>query len=386
LVACGDGGGGGPDAPPQPVDATADDSFGATFPPPAQLFKGTGGVMTTPTVVPIFFAGDDAMQAQMEGFFAALPSSTYWPAIAAEYGVGALTFAPTIVSTDAPPVTGLALQQWIRTNAGNKGWPAPGPNTLFAVFTPAGVTVSDAGFVSCVDYGAYHSEVMGTPIIFALMPRCSPSLDHLTANLTHEVIEAATDPHPYTSPGWSVIDQPDEILAFLPGAEVGDLCEYLDAVDQPLVGTYKVPRIWSNAAAGSGHHPCVPAPAVPFITAAANVSGTVFFPGRGGQDWTRGIQLPVGATTTIDVVMYSDVPTEPWTVVPLDAASVIGGGPPELALSVAPAVGTSGSHLTLTVTRKAAGAGTVPGGSAILLSVRTAAQVEVSQSWAYVGN
>src|ERR1051326_8430483 len=92
----------GVDAP-----ATFQEAFDGDAP---QLVDMGGGVLATPKVQPIFFAGDDAMQAQTEPFLTQLAASDYWTTTTSEYGVGALTVLPTIVLTDTPPTTDAALQ------------------------------------------------------------------------------------------------------------------------------------------------------------------------------------------------------------------------------------------------------------------------------------
>src|SRR5258705_6944231 len=104
MLGCGEG------LPTLDGDAGADVDAGPFVPgphgplPQATNASGTGGVLTAPTMVPIFFA-NDAIQSDVESLLQQLPASGYWSALEAEYGVGPLTIAPSIVLSDAPPPT-----------------------------------------------------------------------------------------------------------------------------------------------------------------------------------------------------------------------------------------------------------------------------------------
>src|SRR3954447_21099717 len=55
-----------------------------------------GGVLASPQVVPIFFAGDP-FQSDVERFLSTLSRSKYWSATTSEYGVGRLRVARPVV-------------------------------------------------------------------------------------------------------------------------------------------------------------------------------------------------------------------------------------------------------------------------------------------------
>jgi hypothetical protein len=161
LAACGGGGSAkGPDADVG-GDATGADApdaqtgfVEAPHDNAPQDVKLNGPVMASVTIVPIFFSGDGTMQTQVELFLNALAASSYWAATTREYGVGALTIHSTIVSTDTPPTTDDALKTWLatQTDGTHVGWPLPDGNTLYAVFLPAGVSLSTPFGNSCTDF------------------------------------------------------------------------------------------------------------------------------------------------------------------------------------------------------------------------------------------
>lgn len=389
LAACGDNSAAPPDAfVPPPVDAAPPfmEAAHGTVP---QMVKMSGDVLTTPKVVPIFFANDATMQAQVENFLGMLPGSSYWSATTSEYGVGPIQVEPTIVTTDTPPTTDTDLATWIAGHfTGTNGWPAaPDPQAIYAVYLPEGVVLHTGFGDSCQAFGGYHDETATAaqqPVIYALMPRCTggSELDELTVVTSHELIEAATDPRVETAPAYGDLDPDHYIWAYTPGAEVGDMCEYLGSAAQHLVGTYLVQRTWSNAAALAGHDPCVPALSGAYMAAAPMLTDSVPLDSiYGGTIMTKGVEVPVGTSKTIDVNFFTDVPTESFSVAAVDVAS-FGGPDPELTFSWDNQFGTNGAVRHLTITRAKAAA--MQGSEFLLVVVR--GHVQQSLWWGFAGN
>ena len=364
LAACGGGGGDhdSPDAPTAPhPDAGALDaptSFDApvTNTPQTQpIVTNAGGtVLAAPHIVPVFFANDATAQAQIETFLTQLAASTYWTAISSEYGVGALTIAPSVLATEAPPTTDTALRTLVTAHAGGTGgWPANTQNTIYAVFLPDGVTLTSQGGTSCTAFDGYHDET-NAGVIYALMPRCTSATfttDQITTIATsHELIEAATDPHPRSAPAFATTDDEHAIWQLAPGLELGDMCEYNHAAYQPLVGTFTVQRTWSNASAAAGHDPCVPVLATPYVQATTNLPDITINAG-GGTLVTRGLQLAVGESKVVEVDLYSDGAAADWTVAAYDVASKYQMQPVELTFAFDRMTGHDGDKLQLTITR-----------------------------------
>jgi hypothetical protein len=347
--------------------------------------------MTTPKVVPIFFAGDDTAQAQLETFLTQLAAAPYWATTTSEYGVGALVIEPSVVSTDPPPTTDAALQTWLAANldgAVHVGWPAPEAGAVYSVFLPMGVVLTQGNAKSCVSggFGGYHSELAnaaGTPLIYALLPRCGSTdethpLDAVTSATSHELVEATTDPHPFTDPAYERMDPDHVIWSRTPGAELGDMCEYMQPyIDVRLVGDFMVQRTWSNASALAGHDPCVPAPTTPFVGAAPQLNDDITLPSHGGTSTTtKGVQVTLGTTKTIEVDLFSDVPTTAdFSVEVQDASSTA-----TLAFQWDRQSGHNGDKLNLMITRtKTASAR----GSEIMLTTLVDS-VPVSQWWGFI--
>jgi hypothetical protein len=373
-------------APPTPDAPEPDSNMGFVeaphSSPPIVLSQG-GPVLTHPKIVPIFFHGDDTMQAQLESFLTQIVGSSYWTAMSSEYGVGPLTLAPSIVSTETPPATDDALHTWLQSHVGTNGWPANDGQTIYSVFLPDGVSFS-AGFgTSCVNFGGFHEDTNG--IVYALLPRCTSAtltqLDYVTFATSHELLEAATDPFPYSQPAYNFTDDDNAIWAAVPGGELGDMCEYGDGVRQRLIGTFMVQRQWSNASAAAGHDPCVPALSTPYVNASTHLPSIPI--DIGGQPLTtRAVQVPMGMTKMVDVDLYSDAPAPDWTVEVYDVASKYQGQTAELTLALDHPTGHNGDKLHLSITR--IHAGTSFGGLSEIELVSKVNGVVIGTWWAIV--
>jgi hypothetical protein len=376
-----------PDGPP--ADAAPDAWSPAAHEAPPIVTTSGGPVLAAPKVVPVFFAGDGSAQATIETFLTDLAASSYWPTVAVEYDVGALTIENSIVSTDIPPTTDMALQTWITTNTSgsNPPWPAPDANTIYAVFLPYGATLT-AGFgTSCVGFGGYHSETMGGTLVYALIPRCRSAsnnpLDPVTAATSHELVEAATDPHFYTAPAFRNVDTEHFIWGSTPGAELGDMCEYVDAALQNLVDGFLVQRIWSNVSAATGHDPCVPVPAQPYTGAAPELQ-EVKVPRGSGSFTSRGLTVNYGTPVTMTVDLFSDAQSAgEFIVTAEDAHTVSGVTGANLEFQWDNQYGQNGDKRHLIVTRTVQGSGRAS--EFVIFAYQNTVSVSVAEWWVYVG-
>jgi hypothetical protein len=268
-------------------------------------------------------------------------------------------------------------------------FPTPDPNTIYTVFLPDGSSLDDGGGKSCVAFGGYHSEIAdfggfggggsgsgsgsgssmppaGNGMVYALIPRCAPRaggqpLDEVTLATSHELIEAATDPHPFTNQGYVAVDHDHYIWGRTPGGELGDMCEYVELAEQPLIGTFMVQRTWSNASAAAGHDPCVPELSNGYIGAAPNFTDadTVMVNSRNGAFATKGVTVNNGESTMLELDVFSDVDTQDTvSVEAMDLANFLSTGTPQLAYQMgATSVGGNGAKLQLLITRTKAGTG-----------------------------
>jgi hypothetical protein len=359
-----------PDAeagPPLPYPA-----FLPTNPP--QVVSLGGPVMASPKIVPIFFATDDpSTTAKIADFVAKVGQTKYWLANVAEYGGGAATGLPPIqlTSADNPPATfdDSSIQLWLanKLNSNDPAFPAPDENTLYALFYPPGVTItlggtptptgdggveggaSDAGTdtgggggggfggveSSCTDFGGYHENITldsahgGAYASLAVIPRCATfgmltGLDVITGAGSHEFIEAATDPQPYAIPAYVQIDTPHEYWErVLGGGEVCDMCaQFPSSFTKFSELPYTVQRCWSNKAEKAGTDPCVPETTGEVYFNAYPELGNVTSSVEGMTTTVLGVDIPVGSSKVVTLDLFSDGPTQPWTV----SAAGLGGG------------------------------------------------------------
>lgn len=241
-----------------------------------QALSVGGPVLIAPRVQPIYFDGFPYPRA-MDAFLTALAASTYWPIVTSEYGVGPLvalpgTPGPTIPSSINDVQLASLLAETFAEGSATLG--PPRDDTIYALFFDPATTLRmrDTVFCSSDAASAYHDEwtIAGTAVAVAVIATCnslagSPALtgiDVLTPAVSHELVEAATDPFSNSNPAYTGIDIDHVLWALvMNGAEVADLCQN----EQPSLTTpadlgHPVQRIWSNANARAGRGPCVPVP------------------------------------------------------------------------------------------------------------------------------
>ena len=354
-----------------------DVSVGAfdALPPFPQVVNSDGGVLTSPTIVAVFFANEDqALLPTFEQFYMGLVSSSYWQALA-EYGIGPATVqikvlteaAPTTID-DTPDAQGgnTALNNWILAELSSNALPAPTPTTEYVIHFPAGTTVTANG-TQCVDFDGYHSDLTNaanTLIAYAVVPRCtdmgSTLMNTFSETASHEVVEAATDPYPDYSQGWGQVDNPhlfwDEANT---GSEIGDMCQndpeaYHAFSDFPFM----VQRFWSNTSAAARHDPCVPEIAGGvFFNAVPELPDTGPFNYNGSPVTVASVHIPPGGSKTVYIDAYSDGPLADWDIQALDYNYYFGGASSTalLSFSMPKTRGRDGDRLPVTITVNAVG-------------------------------
>ncbi|HEY3806476.1 MAG TPA: hypothetical protein VGL61_27920 [Kofleriaceae bacterium] len=322
-----------------------------------QVIQFGGPVLTAPVVQPIFFASamDTATEPYIEGFLPALASSTYWPAVVDEYGVGALTVMPSIVSTDPVPTKDSDMVTYLASqlDGTHAGWPlADTKQTTYMVTLPENYGYDGA----CSSFAGYHSEAsngMTTGFSYAIIANCggSDALDQVTDTISHELVEAATDPKVISAPAFETVDQEHLAWSRAAGAELADMCEWSSSETDRLVGNYLVQRIWSNAAALAGTDPCVPAAPGMYYNAAPELGqvavGSSAVP-------TFGVQIPTGSAKDITFRLFSDQPGSAWDLAAIDGAELFGDEPSLEIEYGSKYSGSNGDMLTILVNRKKA--------------------------------
>ena len=363
-----------------PVDAGPPDAgpipFPAPFPAPPQVQFEGGPVLADPVVIPIFYKSDTetSLQNEFVNFLSQVGSTPYWTAAVSEYGVGPVTVANTVVTTDtvANSISDTDVQTFLalHLNEADPAWPTPTNNSIYLIAYPAGVVINLATqggtAQTCQEVGGYHSNIVlqnGTPVAYAVIPRCGnfagfTGVNTLTATSSHEIVEAATDPYPQTNPAYADADNAHfywELV--LGGGEVGDMCAQNPGAFQefPYLN-YVVQRIWSNKAALKGTDPCQPELANEVYFNSPPVENDMFSISLGFGDTVTmsGINVAVGGSRTVDMDLFSEAATSGWSVQVQDG-SVFTGGDASLTFSLTPMTGVNGDKLKLTINRIAAG-------------------------------
>ncbi|HEY1957790.1 MAG TPA: hypothetical protein VGH28_19350 [Polyangiaceae bacterium] len=341
--------------------------------PAYPTISSEGTIIASPKLLPVFFTADPSM-ANLTTFVQTLGASAYWKSAVNEYGVGpvvardAVVVDPSELGADAgATLAPKDLEQFVisHLDGTHAGWGAPDSSTVYVLFLPASVQVSDGNFgVSCKNIGGYHDSVAigAVNVAFAVIPRCASfgsmqGDDVTTSSTSHEMVEAVTDPFSTQNLyGYSDVDQNHIIYSFQPLTELGDMCaQEGDSYFKPTDFPFMVQRIWSNAAAAAGRAPCQPQPAGNVYYAAVPVLPSATLTYGGYSLPTTGITVPIGTSATFDLDLVSDGPTNgPINVMVLDAAQ-LSGGSPDVTYTLDRSSGYNGEILHATATRKKAG-------------------------------
>jgi hypothetical protein len=171
-------------------------------------------------------------------------------------------------------ITDSDIQTWLSNHLAAGDFPAGDSQTVYTIFFPSTTSISTggAGGTSCVSFLGYHSEAAITVqpglVSYAVIPYCSMNglyqltdYQWVTLAASHELSEAATDPHPNTATAFYLSNNDAWIAnAIGGGGEDGDMCMHVtyDLGQTYNESGYNVQRVWSNQAAGASQQPCQP--------------------------------------------------------------------------------------------------------------------------------
>ncbi len=236
---------------------------------------------------------------------------------------------------------------------------------LYAIYFPASTTITLGGDQSCVEFGAFHDY---TPVsagsaaphaVFAVLPDCGDGLDGVASS--HEIIEAATDPYPFTIPTppdpftWYVYN---DAWFGIGGGEIADLCEGRGTT---TLGGFTISTAWLNSSASAGHYPCQPSdPTVAYYAVAVPtevVTGQHDTVGDGPDYSSDGYLVAAqGTTKTADAVMFSDrlLDHDPQLVIGKSSETSpdptqVGTIAPGVTASLSQTTAHNGQHVTVTI-------------------------------------
>jgi hypothetical protein len=224
----------------------------AAPPVSAKLTYRNGPLLSSVEVFSIFWgaawnaAPESSFVTKINEFFDFILSSQLMDQLA-EYNVGQHkithgSLVGTITLTNPAPgktVDDAEIQSLLRQEISAGTLPASTANTLYFLFLPPGVTVTQGGSASCQVFCGYH-DAINSSIFYAVMPypSCAGCLggaaafDALTSTTSHELCEAITDPVP--GQGWY-----DDA-----NGEIGDICAW----NTRVLGGYTIQLEWSNKA------------------------------------------------------------------------------------------------------------------------------------------
>lgn len=253
---------------PQPASRGASSAYPAPHPSMPQIPRGGGVVLHDPNIVTVTFAGDP-WAAKLASFGEQVGRLSWWSTVNSGYDVGAARSGGAVAIPSAAPssLTDGDIQDWLAANIADRTLPAPTDQTIYTLYYPQSTTVrfTDAkdSASSCSYFLGYHTTMnvdwggSQIPIAYAVINRCSDTLDDVTVTASHEFTEAATDPHPIdgTTTGYVFLD--DNAWTGL-GGENADMCS---GVSHATEGGWALTRVWSNSAAAAGSDPCLPSPA-----------------------------------------------------------------------------------------------------------------------------
>jgi hypothetical protein len=336
----------------------------APHPPFPLLVSGGGTVLTNPQVLPIFFSNYDLIP-QMTQLVEGLPTATlangdpYWSGSVSEYGVGPLTVLPAVTVSEAAPTMDTDPVAFLQSQLSTAPFKNITPSTILAVFYPSSTPLSGSCAAMTHGYGGYHESFKNgmNDQPFAVVTECAnygpltSAADMVSVAMSHEIIEAVTDPYPSGNAAYSGIDNSPAGFAMaimLQGNdENGDMCAINAGFGRgPASFPFLMQRGWSNKAAMAGNlDPCSPdiRPAQPYVGAYPVMPDMVNVTGSTGP----GIQIPVGQSKTVEVDLFSFEPTGDFDLLARQASSVI---PPTLTFSWDKTSGKNGDKLHLTIT------------------------------------
>ena len=359
-----------------PIDAgapppwTPDDAGAAVHPP---LMHAAGGpVLANPIFVPVTFDGDP-LRGPIDDFVASVGCTSYWRSVVPDYGVGdAYVAAPVHLSTTPPPaIDDTGFGAYIEQLLSLKVLPAPiDGRTLYVFVFPEATQLGLQGQPGCQSFLGYHDEAQlsdGHVVSYAALPRCSPigqldDAETLTAVTSHELMEAVTDPRPFSNPAYFYPEEDGIAWALGSGGEVGDLCafdygayDYQSAFFEPNDYPFWVQRQWSQKSAFFGHDPCQPSSQTVFFGAAPATTDSIDYDLGWAKGTTTGVKLAVGQQKTIAVKLVADAPDTDTIDVQAFDGSVFGDNA-SLDLQLTPTQGKVGDTLQLTIKRTSSSA------------------------------
>jgi hypothetical protein len=323
-----------------------------------------GARLYTPELATVTFT-NDPMMTDIWNFGDVVAQGDWWNSVAVPYAfspamnTGGWELPDTVSGKTLDDVND--LQPLIQSAIDAAKLPKPTNESLFVFYFPATTTIVNRnGDHTCTNgVGGYHDVMTyrspGAPdqsLAYAVIARCTSSLDDLTYAASHEIVEAATDPHPSTDPAFYMI-------GYYPwtgpgGGEVADVC--LGRGPSTATG-YTMARSWVNAAAKASHDPCQPATpgAIYFQTAIDTEMGAVTdswgtYRSDGFINITHGTTRQITGTTFSEAALPNDLTLVVGTPITASDPSMVGSIGAGITASISPTTANNGKTVVLTIT------------------------------------
>jgi hypothetical protein len=258
----------GTDAPQEDTSgraskAGAADNGDPLSPTSVHLTYYGGPLLRNAKVVAVYWNAKVVSQDKLPAFYQWLVTSPYlgWQS---EYNVtsptaqtiGNGTYVKAVVDTKSSAATRLAdpdVQKELLRMIDAGEVPAPDENTLYMMHFPPGVEIDLNGAVSCIQFCGYHGAIVhgAKNVYYSVVPDqggaclggCGDDpnpFNNLTAQASHEFIEAVTDPAGALATGAGTA--PPRAWYDTVNGESSDICNG----QQQKVGPYVVQKAWSN--------------------------------------------------------------------------------------------------------------------------------------------
>jgi len=359
------------------IDAAPGDgatAYPAFIPDVPTITNHDGSVLSSAKIVTIVWTADPNYKTY-ESFSDAIGTSDFWKAATSEYGAGPARSGGHVEIATTPPAsfdTSTAndeidafIVKGVKGAPAN-GWPVPDDQTLYVLYIPEATAILDQGVDACAQNVGYHTETQGVAahphVVYGVVAeKCHDAMttvvDNATETAAHEIVEAATDPHTDTDLAWTGFDVDHYVWELFQERqdENADACEFFpDSYYKDAQLGASMQRIWSNQSALAGKNPCVPEDrATPYFNVTPLAQEFITTTGTTGKlRRSKGFQVPVGSTKTIDVGFFSDAPTDAWTLTAKEGDGFTAPVAPHLTLAVDKGTGNNGdvAHVAVTVT------------------------------------
>jgi hypothetical protein len=219
-----------------------------------------GPVLKNVHVIPVYWNSKVQFQSNLNAFYSAVPSSSYYNLLSQYSSIGHGTRGtPFVDNRTRTRVSDAQVQAELARLITAGSVPQPNANNYYPVHFPAGTTITAPdGSKSCVVFCAYHGTFVhnGVNVNYGVVPDqgggcaggCGGNaqrVNNLTSVSSHEMVEATTDP----AVGLATVIGPPLAWYDPNNGEIGDIC---NAQQGTITGSdgnsYVVQKEFSNAA------------------------------------------------------------------------------------------------------------------------------------------